>query len=151
MPPSRGPDAMTGILVGQILRFGAVGAVGFVVDGGLLWVLTASGTDAYLARAISFPVAVVVTWALNRNWTFRATKGIQTRRREFSRYFGVQAIGSLTNYAIYASWIAALGASQAMILTGFVIGSAIGAIVNFLGARHFAFHPAAQSRKGNDP
>lgn len=131
---------MAGGLIGQILRFGAVGAVGFVVDGGLLWALTAHGMDAYVARAISFPVAVVVTWLLNRNWTFRATRA-GSRRRQFGRYLGVQITGSLTNYAVYAVWLMLAGTAQTMILTGFVFGSAVGAVVNFIGARHFAFQP----------
>ena len=132
----------------QIIRFLAVGSVGFVVDGGLLWLLTANGTDAYLARAISFPVAVVATWALNRNWTFRARKA-GSRKRQFGRYFAVQMVGSLTNYAVYAAWIALLGTAQITILVGFAIGSAIGSILNFIGARHFAFPPAPNT--GSQP
>ena len=130
---------MASSLTQQVWRFGAVGAVGFAVDGGLLWALTANGIDPYLARAISFPVAVVVTWALNRSWTFRCASQTQSKTRQFGRYFALQLIGSLSNYVIYAVWISVFGTAPAMILTGFVIGSAIGAIVNFFGVRRFAF------------
>jgi len=42
----------------QGLKFAAVGAVGFGIDGGLLFVLHQAGLDAMLARAFSFPIAV---------------------------------------------------------------------------------------------
>jgi len=136
---------MANDLVGQIMRFGAVGSVGFAIDGGLLWALTSNGTDAYVARLFSFPVAVVSTWLLNRNWTFRATRHPHARTRQFGRYFSVKIFGSLTNYAIYATWIALAGASQIMIMAGFVMGSAVGLVLNFIGARYFVFQPASSA------
>ncbi|MEM9783851.1 MAG: GtrA family protein, partial [Pseudomonadota bacterium] len=61
---------MSAALVSQVMRFGCTGAVGFLVDGGLLFLLIENGADAYLARLISFPMAVVCTFAMNRAWTF---------------------------------------------------------------------------------
>jgi putative flippase GtrA len=122
----------------QILRFGAVGGVGFVVDGGLLWLLIGLDFNPYLARALSFPVAVVVTWALNRNWTFRATRDA-SRKGQFRRYFGVQIIGSLTNYLIYSAVIGFFGTASLTIFAGFALGSFVGSLLNFFGARHVAF------------
>ena len=122
----------------QILRFGAVGAVGFVVDGGLLWLFLSFDLSPYLARAMSFPVAVVVTWALNRNWTFAATSQI-SRNGQFRRYFGVQVGGNLTNYAVYSAILAAFGTGSVTVFIAFVVGSFIGSCLNFLGARFFAF------------
>ncbi|KQI73901.1 hypothetical protein AN191_02530 [Loktanella sp. 5RATIMAR09] len=121
-----------------MLRFGAVGGVGFVVDGGLLWLLIGLDFNPYLARALSFPIAVVVTWALNRNWTFRATRDA-SRQGQFRRYFGVQVVGSLTNYAVYSAVIAVFGATSLTIFTGFALGSFVGSLLNFFGARYVAF------------
>lgn len=125
-------------LVTQVLRFGAVGAVGFVVDGGLLWLFLSFDLSPYLARALSFPVAVVVTWALNRNWTFAATSH-GSRNGQFRRYFGVQIGGNLTNYAIYSLVISLFGTDSVTVFAAFVIGSFTGSCINFLGARFFAF------------
>ena len=124
--------------IAQLLRFGAVGGVGFVVDGGLLWLLIGLDFNPFLARALSFPVAVVVTWALNRNWTFRATRDTSSKG-QFRRYFGVQIVGSLTNYLIYSAVIGFLGAASLTIFAGFALGSFVGSLVNFFGARHVAF------------
>lgn len=125
-------------LVTQVLRFGAVGVIGFLVDGGLLWLLLSLDVSPYLARALSFPVAVVVTWALNRNWTFRDTRHAHPKG-QFQRYFGVQVIGALTNYGCYSLIIWIFGMASKTVFLAFVVGSALAAILNFCGARYLAF------------
>ena len=122
----------------QILRFGAVGGVGFVVDGGLLWSFLSLDLSPYLARALSFPAAVLVTWALNRRWTF-APNGARTRRSELRRYFSVQIVGNLTNYAIYSAIVALFGGTSGVVFAAFCIGSFVGSSLNFIGARFYAF------------
>ncbi len=125
-------------LLGQILRFGAVGGVGFVVDGGLLWLFISLDLNPYVARALSFPIAVLVTWVLNRNWTFRATRD-SSRKGQFRRYFGVQTVGTLSNYAIYSLVIGAFGTAGPTVFWAFAVGSFIGSFINFCGARYLAF------------
>lgn len=134
---------MSHVFWGQLVRFACVGCIGFVVDGGLLWLLTSQDVNPYQARALSFLVAVVATWLLNRAWTFRSTQ-LSTQRGQFRRYFSVQLLGSLMNYAVYALWIAVFGTAQMTVLAGFAIGSAIGSILNFIGARYFAFRAHRQ-------
>ncbi|MGJ8622955.1 MAG: GtrA family protein [Yoonia sp.] len=129
---------MSSSLLGQIMRFGAVGGVGFVVDGGLLWLLVSLDVNPYVARALSFPVAVVATWALNRNWTFRAHRD-SSRKGQFRRYFAVQVVGSLSNYVIYSIFITLFGTAGLMVFWGFALGSFVGSIINFVGARVIAF------------
>ena len=135
-------------LLGQIIRFGVVGSVGFAVDGGVLALLVAAGVDPYLARAFSFPVAVVVTWLLNRNWTFAATER-GNPIWQFRRYLSVQIFGNLANYAVYACCLFFLGATQTTILIGLVLGSAVGAVLNFVGVRNFAFQAGAERNGTN--
>jgi len=36
----------------QLLRFSGVGAIGFVVDGCLLWILVSNGIDAYFCTRL---------------------------------------------------------------------------------------------------
>ena len=125
-------------LLGQIVRFGAVGGVGFVVDGGLLWLLIGNAVDPYLARALSFPIAVLVTWALNRNWTFRATRDA-SKRGQLTRYFGVQIVGTMSNYVIYSLIISLFGTDGTTVFLAFACGSFVGSFINFFGARMLAF------------
>ncbi len=125
-------------LVGQIMRFGVVGAVGFVVDGGALWIFLSAGLNPYIARALSFPAAVVVTWGLNRVWTF-ASAGRPGKRRQFNRYLAVQLVGVATNYCVYTSVIRTFGTGAQMIVIAFMAGSLVGMFLNFWGARQIAF------------
>lgn len=125
-------------LIPQILRFGVVGGCGFVIDGTLLWLLIGAGLNPFMARALSFPVAVVATWMLNRNWTFRATRDASSRG-QFRRYFGVQIVGVGVNYLAYSFVIALYGDATVTVFWAFVVGSALGSIWNFCGARYVAF------------
>ena len=124
----------------QILRFGGVGSVGFIFDGGLLWLLLTIGINPYLARLISFPIAVLITWWLNRIWTFESA----ARARPFSqlnRYILIQMLGALANYSVYALYLSLTNTSSGHALLGFALGSTLGMVVNFLGMRCLVFKP----------
>jgi putative flippase GtrA len=60
----------------QLLRFGAVGASGYVVNLAVFAVsVTGLGVDYRLAAVAAFLVAVANNFAWNREWTFRARDG----------------------------------------------------------------------------
>lgn len=125
-------------LARQIMRFGAVGGLGFVVDGGLLWLLIGAGVDPLVARLISFPVAVLVTWWSNRIWTF-ASQERESPYGQLSRYLAVQLTGAAVNYAVFAMWVTVFGGSQLSALLGLALGSFFAMFVNFAGARILVF------------
>lgn len=65
-------------LVSQLLRFGAVGAVGLVIDVGvfnLLRLTVLSPENLHegpvIAKVISTSLAIIANWLGNRHWTFR--------------------------------------------------------------------------------
>lgn len=70
----------------ELLRFSMVGAIGFAVDGGVLMTLVLGGVDALIARLVSFPAAVFVTWWFNRHWTFSGSPKSRPHR-QFGIYF----------------------------------------------------------------
>jgi hypothetical protein len=47
----------------------------------------------------------------------------------------------LGNYLIYSVILAAFGTAGIVIFAGFALGSLGGSVINFLGARMFAFRP----------
>jgi putative flippase GtrA len=64
---------MNKALLKKIFSFGVVGGVGFVVDAGVLTLLSSKmGVNIYVSRLFSFTVAVFVTWMLNRKWVFNS-------------------------------------------------------------------------------
>lgn len=131
----------------DFLRFVVAGAVGFVVDSlTLLALVQGAGWAPLPARAVSIAVAVVSTWVINRQWTFRdasAGKDMRGVGAEFLSYCGVQLLGAATSFVVYSA-IVALGAKGPLALTGAVAaGSACALLVNYFGARLFVFRPKA--------
>lgn len=80
--------------------YGLIGAVGFIVDAGILQLLFMGWEIQPLtARAVSFPLAVTATWLLNRRLTFkdRHVRG----RSGYLTYVLGQILGSVLNLAIF--------------------------------------------------
>lgn len=130
-------------IVRQFARFLVVGAVGFMVDAGLLIAMMhGAGLSPVSARLVSFSVAVTVTWLLNRLWTFRCHASDRPLA-EWRRYVTVNGLGGLINlgtFALLAGPVPGLGVNP---LIAFASASAVALIFNFLGSRTFAFPGAA--------
>lgn len=115
------------------IRFLFVGFVGFVIDAGLVFVLTGAGISPVLARIPAITVAIFTTWILNRTLTFRVHA--PRSRDELTRYFAVALSSAALNFALYAAlivigvWpVAAVAVSTICLL-----------FYSFLGYRRFAF------------
>ena len=59
----------------QMLSFGFIGVIGFLVDAGVLYGALLCGLGLYAGRAVSYMAAVTVTWRLNRSYTFERASG----------------------------------------------------------------------------
>ena len=124
----------------QVLKFGAVGGIVFVVDGGILTVLHAvTDWGALWPRVISFPVALSVTWYLNRIWTFSDRKSGR-KAAEYTRYAIVQGSGIAVNFGVYAACLWAWpNIMQPRPILALAIASAVAMFVNYFGARLWVF------------
>ncbi|MCP5084259.1 MAG: GtrA family protein [Alphaproteobacteria bacterium] len=118
------------------LVFCLVGLFGLIVDAGaLLALIEYFDLNAYAARGLSIAFAVSVTWAAHRLWTFRTVGN--KRFPEWMRYQLTSAFGAATNFGIYSILLASQdGRSPFFAL---VISSICALVVNFLGARFYAF------------
>lgn len=125
----------------QILRFGAVGSVGFLVDGGLMQLLfDMTDMSPLLARGISFPVAVTVTWLLNRYWTFQ--HGSSRRgRTQYACYFAVQLAGFTVNYGSFALLVQSEDFWGTWPLAALAVGSLIAMFFTYVLSSVFVFGP----------
>src|SRR5690554_4413148 len=82
----------------ELLRFGSVGAVAFVVDIGLFNLLRFGPGELLLhkpltAKVLSVAVAVLVAWLGNRYWTFAAQRTRQRGRELLT--FGLVNLGGM--------------------------------------------------------
>lgn len=94
-----GPAARLRLVLVQLLQFGVVGGIGFVIDTALfnlliLTVLSAQllHTGPLIAKALSALVAIAANWLGNRLWTFRSHRRRDTGR-EGIEFFAVSLAG----------------------------------------------------------
>lgn len=134
----------------QLMLFAVSGAIGFVVDAGIVQVLVREfAINPYGARVVSFLAAATTTWSFNRRYTF-AGHGGGSRRRELLRYLIAMAFGFALNYGAYALCIVTWPLVRQWPAIGVAAGSIAGAVVNFLSAKYWIFRKpkvgAAQPR-----
>jgi putative flippase GtrA len=124
----------------MFLRFCLVGTIGFVVDSGMLLVLTTAGiAGPMIGRVLSFLVAASVTWALNRRFTFRS----RAPTASLAPYVLLTGFGALLNLGVYRLWIGAFGDTAVMLVLGVAAGSIVALAFNFLVSKHFVFQAKA--------
>lgn len=119
-----------------LLRFLVVGVGGLAVDIAVLWLVKEhAGLNHALARLVSLSVATLVTWALNRQFTFGDSGS--RKGAEFGRYAAVAATAQSINYLTYLGVVAAAphidyrlsALAGAIVATGF----------SYTGHRFFTF------------
>ena len=123
----------------QLPRFVVVGAVGFLIEAVLLHMLaTRAGWSPYAARAVSFPLAVSATFALNRAWTFRGhLRGAAFPA--FGGYLTIQLIGAAINLFVYVLAIELFEPLRALPVLALAFGAAAGLVFNFSASRALVF------------
>ena len=84
-------------LIAQFMKFGVVGVIAFVIDYGLLALLTEVFSVNYLVSAtISFTVSVIFNYIASMRYVF-THKEDMSRRREFVVFVILSVIGLLIN------------------------------------------------------
>lgn len=126
----------------QLATFAIIGSVGFAVDGGVLTYLSVGmGMNVYLSRFISFALACLATWLLNRKYTFRRPNHFPgfSRGREYSRYVIIQTCGALINLGVFTWLIAVNPEFKSIPIVPLAFGSGLALVFNFVGARMWVF------------
>jgi len=96
------------------------------------------GNSTLVSRLTSFALAVTATWALNRTWTFAATKP-QNKRREYLGYFLTQTIGAAINLGVFFSYLALFPAQHQYPLLALLVGAVPALAFNFAASRYLVF------------
>jgi putative flippase GtrA len=134
----------------EMLKFGAVGAVAFVVDVGLFNLLTSnlwfgSGNpplDGHekIAKIISASVATVVAWLGNRYWSFRHRRQ-SSRGREFLTFLLMNGLAMVIAVLCLAVSHDLLGFTSQLAdnISGNVVGIGLGTLFRFWAYRTFVF------------
>lgn len=117
----------------KLATFALVGALGFLVDVAVLYLLISS-LGAFAARLVSFVCAVLATWLLNRKFTFKERPADLSPLAEFFAYFGLMLGGGALNYGVYAALILIFTQVKQHPVLGVALGSVAGMAFNFMSS-----------------
>lgn len=126
-----------------LLGFIVVGSIGFVVDAGVLTLLSQRfGVNLYVARLCSFVLACLATWILNRTFVFESDAlSAGAKKREYGRYFLVQTGGALLNLGVFSVLVALVPSLRSMPVIPLAVASGCALFFNFAGSRLWVFQP----------
>lgn len=143
------PSPRNRAFAGQLLRFGAVGGVGFVVDVVLFTLLSTTvlapaivPSGPLWAKVASTSVAILVNWVGNRLWAFRDGRQHNTVR-EGLEFAAVSVAGM--GFGVASIWVSryVLGFESVLAdnIAGNGVGLALGAVFRFALYRWWVFAP----------
>ena len=141
-----GPERIARTDLRQFLAFTIIGVLGFVVDSSVLYLGLEIGLGLRWGRLVSYLVAVTATWALNRRFTFGASR--HRPMIEWARFAITQLAGAAVNLGTYFALITASGFVARFPVFGVAAGSLAGLAVNFTVARAFVFGPKHARSQG---
>ncbi|MCS6891362.1 MAG: GtrA family protein [Rhodovarius sp.] len=133
-------------LMGQFLRFGVVGTLGFLVDAGVLMVMLWLGLGPYWGRVVSYIAAASGNWAMNRAWTFRDRGAGQPMGRQWAMFLLLNLLGFAANYGTYAALVTFEPTVARWPVLGVAAGAIAGMLINFAIARQVIFRPRQGGR-----
>jgi putative flippase GtrA len=134
----------------ELLKFGLVGGTTWLIDTVLFLVLktTVLEPKPLTAKIIAVLVATIVSYVLNREWSFR-TRGGRERHHEAALFFIVSGIGvivytaplALSRYAFHLAVpnVSLLTQEVADFVSGQVIGVIAGMAFRWWAFRRFVF------------
>jgi putative flippase GtrA len=133
-------------LVHELGKFGAVGAVAYVVDT-VLFVFLLLHLESLTAKTIAAVIAASIAFVGNRFWTWRhrARSGLA---REYGLYFVLNTIGlgialailGISHYGLGAIW-PVFSTPLADVIAANVFGLVAGTVFRFWSYRRFVFRP----------
>jgi putative flippase GtrA len=140
-------------LLPQLVKFGAVGAVGFVVNlvvfnGLMLTVFSGVHHGTIYATVIATVVAIGTNWVGNRYWAFAAQRQTNTAR-EGLEFFIVSLAGmGIPLFCVWLShYVFGFTSLLADNIANNVVGLALGTLFRFAFYRWWVFSPKRAARR----
>ena len=127
-------------LVRELLKFGVVGGIAFVVDVGLFNILLHLTDKPLTSKTVSTVAATTVAYVGNRYWTFRK-RSRSAVRREYALFFVLNGVGlAIALTCLFISHYA-LGFTSTLAdnVAANVVGLALGTAFRFWSYRRWVF------------
>lgn len=130
-------------LAAEIAKFASVGGLAFIVDMGVFNLLAFDGMPLdhkpTTAKIISALVATVLSWVLNRQWTFRSS-ATASRGREFATFALVNLAGIGVAAAVLWITVYLMGFDSVLAKNlASVVGIGLGTILRYFGYKLLVF------------
>jgi len=123
----------------EFWRFSVVGAIGFLIDAGVLYIcIYILNYGPYYGRVVSFVIAATTTWGLNRYFTFPQANRLQPYR-QWAVFIGANSLGAIVNYTIYALIMSLEIQHYMMPLIAVATGSVSGLVLNYSSSKLLVF------------
>ncbi|MEU6643770.1 GtrA family protein [Saccharomonospora sp. NPDC046836] len=149
---ARVPQPLRAVLVKhrELLKFAVVGGTTFLVDNSIWYLLklTVLQDKPTTAKAIAIIVATIVSYVLNREWSFR-TRGGRERHHEAALFFVISGVAVVVNLIpLWASryvfdlerpHVSLFVQETADFISGSVIGMLLAMVFRFWGFRKWVF------------
>lgn len=117
------------------MKFGVVGGLAFLIDYGVLMLLSqVFGVDPVLSAAISFVVSLVFNYLASMRFVFRHRDDM-SRSREFLIFLVLSAVGLGINEAIMWIGVSLVGGSALAVTAVKVVATAVVMVWNFLSRK----------------
>ncbi|TDP93669.1 GtrA family protein [Labedaea rhizosphaerae] len=146
------PEPLRRVLIKhrELLKFAIVGGTTFVIDNGIWFLLkfTVLEDKPITAKAISIIVATIVSYVLNREWSFR-TRGGRETHHEAALFFLISGVAVVIN--LIPPWVSRyvldletphvtrLVQETADFLSGSIIGMLLAMFFRFWGFKRWVF------------
>jgi putative flippase GtrA len=124
-------------LAAQFLRFGTVGAVGFLVDTATVYGLKGF-IGLYGAGAVAYLTAASSNWLFNRLWTFRDRRALPAHR-QWAAFLLANLFGFVLNRGTYAVLVTVSATCIAYPVLAVAAGTLAGMFLNFHLSRKVVF------------
>jgi putative flippase GtrA len=121
-------------------------AASFVVDAGVLTALVRAAHWApWPGRFVSFPLAVTLSWWLNRRYAFRGRRS-RDGRAEYAGYWLIQLAGAALNFGVFGLCLHVVPALAAWPFVPVAVGGVAAMVFNFAVARSTLYRAAQPTR-----
>ncbi len=134
----------------ELIKFAIVGATTFIIDSAIFYTLklTILEPKPVTAKIIAGIVAVIASYILNREWSFR-DRGGRERHHEALLFFGVSGVGVVLSMAplYFSSYVLMLRVPEVSLATeniadfisAYIIGNLMQMAFRFWAFRRFVF------------